>query len=85
MKFIASLLLLISSLHAQVSLRITPATPVRRGADGLPHLKDADSIALAEARPKQPRPAARATGPGVSSAGALAHMSSHPSSRTRGG
>jgi glucokinase len=57
---------------------------VRRGADAVPHLDAADSIALDEARPEQPRPAAKATGPGVSSAGALAHMSSHPPARSRG-
>lgn len=33
MKYFAGLLLIISSLSAQVSLRITPATPVLRGAD----------------------------------------------------
>jgi glucokinase len=57
---------------------------VRRGAVAVPHLDADDSIALDEARPVQPRPAAKATGPGVSSAGALAHMSSHPPARSRG-
>lgn len=57
---------------------------VRRGVDALPHLADAESIALDEAPPEQPRPAAKATGPGVSSAGALAHISSHSSARARG-
>jgi len=51
---------------------------VRRGANAVPHLDSAEAMALDEARPEKPRPGAKPTGPGVSSAGALAHMSSHP-------
>jgi glucokinase len=54
---------------------------VRKGVAALPQLGNAASMALDEARPEQPRPAAKATGPGVSSAGALAHMTSHSRSR----
>jgi len=54
---------------------------VRRGADAVPHLGSAEAMALDEARPEQPRPGAKPTGPGVSSAGALAHMSSHHPAR----
>jgi glucokinase len=57
---------------------LTVGVSVRKGADARPHLGRADAIALDEAAPVQPRPGAKATGPGVSSAGALAHMSSHP-------
>ena len=55
---------------------------LRRGVNALPQLGNAATIALDEAQPEQPRPAARPTGPGVSSAGALAHLTSH--SRSRG-
>jgi len=54
---------------------------VRRGVTALPQLGNAASIALDEARPEHRPPAAKATGPGVSSAGALAHMTSHSRER----
>jgi glucokinase len=54
---------------------------VRRGVAALPQLGNAASIALDEARPEHRPPAAKATGPGVSSAGALAHMTSHSRER----
>jgi glucokinase len=63
-------------LHLLMVDILTVGVSVRKGA-AVPHLDAADTIALDEARPEQPRPAARPTGPGVSSAGALAHMSSH--------
>lgn len=53
---------------------------VRRGKDSLPQLGNAATIALDEERPEQPARAARATGPGVSSAGALADLTSHSQS-----
>ena len=56
---------------------------VRRGANAVPHLGSAEAMALDEARPEKPRPGAKPTGPGVSSAGALAHMTSHPAVRSR--
>ena len=65
-------------LHLLMLDILTVGVSVRRGADALPHLGDAQTIALDEARPEKPRPAAKPTGPGVSAAGALAHMSSHP-------
>jgi glucokinase len=65
-------------LHLLMLDILTVGVSVRKGADALPHLGAAESIALDEARPETPRPAAKPTGPGVSSAGALAHMSSHP-------
>jgi len=68
-------------LHLLMLDILTVGVSVRKGADALPHLGAAEAIALDEARPEQPRPAAKATGPGVSSAGALAHMSSHPARR----
>ncbi len=55
---------------------------LRRGANALPQLGSAAAIALDEGRPEQPRPGARPTGPGVSSAGALAHLTSHSRSRS---
>jgi glucokinase len=55
---------------------------MRRGEKNLPQLANAEAMALDEARPEpQPR-GARRTGPGVSSAGALADLTSH--SRSRG-
>ena len=55
---------------------------LRRGNTALPQLGDAATIALDEARPEHPRQGARPTGPGVSSAGALAHLTSHSRSRS---
>ncbi len=50
---------------------------LRRGESKLPQLGSAASMALDEGRPEQPRRAARLTGPGVSSAGDLADITSH--------
>jgi glucokinase len=50
---------------------------VRRGVVNLPKLGSAAAIALDEAMPEPAAPAARPTGPGVSAAGALAHLTSH--------
>lgn len=50
---------------------------MHRGEAGLPRLGDAASIALDEAQPEFARKEARATSPGVSSAGNLAHLTSH--------
>src|SRR6478736_4395179 len=55
-------------LHLLMVDILTVGVSVRKGADALPHLGAADAIALDEARPEQPRPGAKATGPGVSSA-----------------
>jgi glucokinase len=49
---------------------------LRRG-ERLPQLGNAASLALDEGRPEPAPPAARPTGPGVSSAGALADLTSH--------
>ena len=68
-------------LHLLMLDILTVGVSVRKGADALPHLDAAETIALDEGRPEQPRPAAKPTGPGVSAAGALAHMSSHPARR----
>ena len=50
---------------------------VRRGENSLPQLGNAATIALDEAQPEQAPRAARPTGPGVSSSGALANLTSH--------
>ena len=50
---------------------------VRRGENSVPQLGNADTIALDEARPEQAPRGARPTGPGISSAGALADLTSH--------
>jgi glucokinase len=50
---------------------------VRRGVVNLPKLGSAAAIALDEAMPEPAAPAAKPTGPGVSAAGALAHLTSH--------
>ena len=50
---------------------------LRRGEAQLPRLGNAQSMALDEARPERAAPAARATSLGVSSAGALADLTSH--------
>ena len=50
---------------------------LRRGEAQLPRLGNAQTMALDEARPERAAPAARATSPGVSSAGALADLTSH--------
>jgi len=68
-------------LHLLIIDILTVGVSVRKGADARPHLDRAEAIALDEAQPVQPRPGAKATAPGVSSAGALAHMSSHPARR----
>jgi glucokinase len=54
---------------------------VRRGA-AAPQLGNAATQALDEGRPEHPKQGARATSPGVSSAGALAHMTSPARSRS---
>lgn len=50
---------------------------LRRGTHALPRLGHDASAALDEARPEQAPAAARRTSPGVSTAGALAHLTSH--------
>lgn len=50
---------------------------MRRGENNLPRLGSAAAMALDEGQPEQPRRAARLTGPGVSSAGDLADITSH--------
>ena len=50
---------------------------LRRGEGNLPQLGNAAAMALDEGRPEQPRRVARPTGPGVSSAGDLADITSH--------
>jgi glucokinase len=55
---------------------------MRRGENSLPQLGDAATQALDEERPKQAPRAAKPTGPGVSSAGALADLTSHSRSGT---
>ena len=50
---------------------------MRRGRGKLPQLGNAATMALDEAPPSPAPRAARATGPGVSSAGALADITSH--------
>ncbi|MFA6986346.1 MAG: glucokinase [Arenimonas sp.] len=50
---------------------------MRRGANSVPQLGNAASMALDEERPAQAARAARPTSPGISSAGALADLTSH--------
>jgi glucokinase len=50
---------------------------MRRGENSLPQLGDAATMALDEERPEKAPRAARPTSPGVSSAGALADLTSH--------
>ena len=50
---------------------------MRRGENNLPRLGSAAAMALDEGQPEQPRRVARLTGPGVSSAGDLADITSH--------
>ena len=67
-------------LHLLIIDILVVAVSMRRGEETLPQLGNAATTALDEARPEKPARAARATGPGVSSAGALADLTSHSQS-----
>jgi glucokinase len=54
---------------------------LQRGEARLPHLGSAETQALDEGQPEPAQPGARATSLGVSSAGALADLTSHSRSR----
>ena len=64
-------------LHLLMIDILTVGVSMRRGENSVPQLGAAASIALDEARPEQAPRGARATGPGVSSSGALGALTSH--------